>query len=231
MNNIHYSFDPKRYPHPPVLSPPLTPSFTQPYPFDKRYSVDHSQWTQPVSQPRQSIRKQPTKQNKHNCTFPDCSWSFKRYEHLKRHMLVHTGERPHPCPYPGCGKRFSRSDNFHAHYRTHQKKEKGTRSEPVLQVNSFIYSEEKPHGCDGCEKKFKRIEHLKRHRHVHQYPCHFPGCLQSFSDLEQFTKHKKTHPFMHPSLIDFIRHEDSKVFGWHPGDDSNQNHSTESVHC
>ncbi|KAI8366714.1 uncharacterized protein BYT42DRAFT_486917, partial [Radiomyces spectabilis] len=67
-------------------------------------------------------RKQPNKQNKHMCNYPHCGWSFKRYEHLKRHMLVHTGERRHVCPYPGCGKRFSRSDNFHAHYRTHAKK-------------------------------------------------------------------------------------------------------------
>ncbi|KAI8365271.1 uncharacterized protein BYT42DRAFT_608787 [Radiomyces spectabilis] len=63
-----------------------------------------------------------TIQHKHVCTYAYCGWSFKRFEHLKRHMLVHTGERPHVCPYPGCGKSFSRSDNFHAHYRTHAKK-------------------------------------------------------------------------------------------------------------
>jgi hypothetical protein len=61
-------------------------------------------------------------QHKHVCQFNHCGWSFKRYEHLKRHMLVHTGERPHTCHFPGCGKSFSRSDNFHAHYRTHAKK-------------------------------------------------------------------------------------------------------------
>ncbi|KAI8979294.1 hypothetical protein BDF20DRAFT_957006 [Mycotypha africana] len=64
----------------------------------------------------------PAIQHKHVCKYPYCSWSFKRYEHLKRHMLVHTGKRPHVCHYPGCGKSFSRSDNFHAHYRTHTKK-------------------------------------------------------------------------------------------------------------
>lgn len=64
----------------------------------------------------------PNTQHKHACNFPYCSWSFKRYEHLKRHMLVHTGKRPHVCHFPGCGKSFSRSDNFHAHYRTHTKK-------------------------------------------------------------------------------------------------------------
>lgn len=60
--------------------------------------------------------------NKHVCKYAFCGWSFKRYEHLKRHMLVHTGERPFACQYPGCGKTFSRSDNFRAHCRTHNKK-------------------------------------------------------------------------------------------------------------
>ncbi|RCH82932.1 hypothetical protein CU097_001687 [Rhizopus azygosporus] len=64
----------------------------------------------------------PTTQHKHGCKYPFCTWSFKRYEHLKRHMLIHTGKRPHVCHFPGCGKSFSRSDNFHAHYRTHTKK-------------------------------------------------------------------------------------------------------------
>lgn len=64
----------------------------------------------------------PNTQHKHACKYPYCIWSFKRYEHLKRHMLVHTGKRPHSCHFPGCGKNFSRSDNFHAHYRTHTKK-------------------------------------------------------------------------------------------------------------
>jgi len=60
--------------------------------------------------------------NKHPCKFPSCEWSFKRYEHLKRHMLVHTKERPFQCDFAGCNKSFSRSDNFSAHMRTHSKK-------------------------------------------------------------------------------------------------------------
>ncbi|KAF8932373.1 hypothetical protein BGZ58_007097 [Dissophora ornata] len=60
--------------------------------------------------------------NKHPCKYPSCEWSFKRYEHLKRHMLVHTKERPFQCDFTGCNKSFSRSDNFSAHLRTHSKK-------------------------------------------------------------------------------------------------------------
>ncbi|KAG0354712.1 hypothetical protein BG005_006276 [Podila minutissima] len=59
---------------------------------------------------------------KHPCKFPLCGWSFKRFEHLKRHMLVHTKERPFVCEFQGCEKSFSRSDNFSAHLRTHTKK-------------------------------------------------------------------------------------------------------------
>ncbi|KAF9290334.1 hypothetical protein BGZ74_000536 [Mortierella antarctica] len=60
--------------------------------------------------------------NKHPCKFASCEWSFKRFEHLKRHMLVHTKERPFQCDFAGCNKSFSRSDNFSAHLRTHSKK-------------------------------------------------------------------------------------------------------------
>lgn len=53
------------------------------------------------------------------CTYKDCKRAFKRYEHLKRHNLMHTGERPHKCKFPGCSKAFSRSDNLSQHYKIH----------------------------------------------------------------------------------------------------------------
>ncbi|KAG0252017.1 hypothetical protein DFQ27_008329 [Actinomortierella ambigua] len=93
------------------------------------HSHHHSQHHPPLlpqtSQPsQQSQQSQPHHQqaNKHPCKFPNCGWSFKRFEHLKRHMLVHTKERPFVCDFQGCEKSFSRSDNFSAHLRTHTKK-------------------------------------------------------------------------------------------------------------
>ncbi|GJJ77164.1 hypothetical protein EMPS_09523 [Entomortierella parvispora] len=68
------------------------------------------------------MQNHPGSNNKHPCRFPTCGWSFKRFEHLKRHMLVHTKERPFICEFQGCDKSFSRSDNFSAHLRTHTKK-------------------------------------------------------------------------------------------------------------
>ncbi|CDR45052.1 CYFA0S16e01552g1_1 [Cyberlindnera fabianii] len=50
----------------------------------------------------------------------ECSNSFKRQEHLKRHQRsVHTNYRPFECKY--CEKTFSRSDNLAQHHKTHEK--------------------------------------------------------------------------------------------------------------
>ncbi|KAI7822625.1 hypothetical protein BC939DRAFT_174990 [Gamsiella multidivaricata] len=57
----------------------------------------------------QSSSSSMTQANKHPCKFPTCGWSFKRFEHLKRHMLVHTKERPFVCDFHGCEKSFSRT--------------------------------------------------------------------------------------------------------------------------
>ncbi|KAK9761434.1 hypothetical protein K7432_013660 [Basidiobolus ranarum] len=57
----------------------------------------------------------------HVCTVAGCNMRFKRLEHLKRHMRVHTLERPFACAYVGCRKTFSRRDNLGQHMRTHER--------------------------------------------------------------------------------------------------------------
>lgn len=61
----------------------------------------------------------------HKCLHQDtphsrpCGRSFERSEHLKRHMGMHSSERPYPCPLPGCDKRIGRPDNAGDHFKTH----------------------------------------------------------------------------------------------------------------
>lgn len=53
------------------------------------------------------------------CT--QCGSRFGRLEHVKRHRLVHTGQKKHGCP--DCSKAFARKDNMVQHWRAHKKKQ------------------------------------------------------------------------------------------------------------
>ncbi|XP_069176993.1 gastrula zinc finger protein XlCGF67.1-like, partial [Procambarus clarkii] len=64
----------------------------------------------------------------HQC--PQCPKVFTGASHVKRHMLVHSGEKTHQCPE--CGKRF----RTRGHVKTHM----------------LVHSRDKPHECPECGK-------------------------------------------------------------------------------
>lgn len=54
-----------------------------------------------------------TEDKPHECEF--CSLAFARASHLARHRRTHTGERPFHCPDPSCERTFSRQDKLKLH--------------------------------------------------------------------------------------------------------------------
>ena len=73
-----------------------------------------------------------------------CRKSFNHPSKLKRHEMIHTGERPYLCM---CGRSFIQPSN--------------------LKVHEMKHTGEKPYVCNFCSKPFRASEHLKEHESVH----------------------------------------------------------------
>uniref|UniRef100_A0A3P9MP30 C2H2-type domain-containing protein n=2 Tax=Oryzias latipes TaxID=8090 RepID=A0A3P9MP30_ORYLA len=102
-----------------------------------------------------------------------CGKSLTTAKSLRRHITIHTGERPFFCIQ--CHKSFSHSSYLRSHMRTH--------------------SGARPFPCGVCGKTFTRRSHLNRHTIIHTgekpFSCHV--CFQSFSRREHLTGHVRKH--------------------------------------
>lgn len=135
------------------------PFFSRPSPFLDQVPSTHSSWdftnmtapAAPPPAPQPSCVRRAScpvsgdvnaQQKSHVCPVPQCQRRFKRLEHLKRHMRIHTLERPFACTFPNCHKTFSRSDNLSQHMKTHQRHEDRRKSQqqrsPSPSMNSSI---------------------------------------------------------------------------------------------
>ena len=138
----------KGYDH--VLSPSPSPSSCLSYPSFSSSTLSHQsqEESEKLTCPQNLVKSMENKKpgiksseekedllsQKNYCEF--CSRTFPRFEHLKRHSRIHTGEKPYVCEFPGCTKSFSRSDNMKQHYYCHF--EKGYRRRRQLEKSNSL---------------------------------------------------------------------------------------------
>ena len=89
-----------------------------------------------------------------------CIKSFGRRDHLKRHLKIHTEEKPFNCSL--CAKSFASSDRLNDH--------------------SQIHTGEKSFSCSECSKSFSKAYNLTQHLRAHtgEKPFSCSECFMSF---------------------------------------------------
>ncbi|XP_037933856.1 gastrula zinc finger protein XlCGF57.1 [Teleopsis dalmanni] len=158
-----------------------------------------------------SIRKSTSKQSgvvakksriSHICQI--CQKEFGGKTDLKRHILIHSNERPHKCEQ--CSKCFRQAVNLKNHITTvHEDKRqfpcqlcpKSFALKERLRLHMRIHSGEKPYVCNLCDKSFARGGQLKQHQISHhknsikKFVCN--KCSASFSSPTNLRVHMERH--------------------------------------
>ncbi|XP_069623292.1 zinc finger protein 653 isoform X1 [Ranitomeya imitator] len=111
------------------------------------------------------------------CPEEGCGKKFYLTNHLRRHMIIHTGVREFICET--CGKSFKRKSHLEVHRRTHT-------GETPLQCEVCGFQ---------CRQRASLNWHMRKHNSMIQYSFSCEHCGKLFEKRESVKFHKlKSHP-------------------------------------
>lgn len=130
----------------------------------------------------------------------DCTSSYRRKDHLNRHLLTHKGKL-FKCPVESCKSEFSVHGNISRHVKKFHSKDDGDKDKEDTGHGDSQPSEcstgQKKLFCkeNGCGKAFKYPSQLQKHQDSHvkldsiEAFCSEPGCMKYFTNEECLKAH------------------------------------------
>lgn len=152
-----------------------------------------------IVESKQERRAKRYREKKHMCE--DCGQGFGQKCDLRKHIMIHTGERPWVCEV--CEKTFQRKTDLVKHMRIHTGEKpyeceycgKKVSDKSQLNVHRRLHTGDRPYQCDICSKGCITSSELTRHRQTHfsDRPWKCEVCQKGFKLKECLAIHMKIH--------------------------------------
>ncbi|KAJ1432554.1 Zinc finger C2H2-type [Sesbania bispinosa] len=120
------------------------------------------------------------------CTVNDCQSSYRRKDHLTRHLLLHQG-KTFTCPVENCNLEFSLQSNLKRHFNEFH--DENSNPSNVESQKQYVCPE------IGCGKVFRFASKLQKHEDSHvklesvDVVCLEPGCMKHFTNAQCLRAH------------------------------------------